>query len=50
MFTITSSSGPISSSLLRLKLSVDSTQRVTTGMCSSSHQSTNSFSLSAPAW
>ena len=48
--SITSSSGPISSAPLRWKLSVDSTQRVTTGMASSSHHSTNSLSLSAPAW
>ena len=48
--SITSSSGPISSAPLRWKLSVESTHRVTTGMASSSHHSTNSLSLSAPAW
>jgi hypothetical protein len=49
MFSITRSSGPSSSSSLREKLSVDSTQRVTTGMPISSHHSTKSRSLSAPA-
>ena len=45
---MTSSSGSSSSALLREKLSVESTQRVTTGMPISSHHSTNSRSFAAP--
>ena len=48
--SITPSSGPSSPAPLREKLSVDSTHSVTTGMPISSHHSTNSLSLSAPAW